>query len=363
MLATNNSSGLSVGGYGQIDFNQQIDPDAKHLGALDVHRMVLMFGYKFNNSTNFITELELEHVSEIYVEQAFLSHRINQSLYFRGGLMLVPMGIINEYHEPTTYNGVERPNVDKYIVPSTWREIGAGFSGNIMPLSLRYQAYVMNGFMGYNGDEANFSGKNGLRSGRQKGAESSMSSPSLSVKFDHYGIKGLRLGASYYMGNSQSPLYDGLNPGDSLYQIAANGEIGIKMFGLDARYYQNGWQLRAQYINGQFSNTAAYNKQFDADMGSAIEGYYAEVAYDVFRKLGYSTQLLPFVRYEHYNTHHNTDPETIQNKSFERYEVIAGLGWKITPGAVIKGDFQQTWTAADTKNRKNFVNFGVGVWF
>ncbi len=79
----------------------------------------------------------------------------------------MPMGIINEYHEPTTFNGVERPLIDKYIAPTTWREIGFGATGILLPLSIKYQAYVMNGFNGYNGT-AQLSGKDGLRKGRQK---------------------------------------------------------------------------------------------------------------------------------------------------------------------------------------------------
>jgi hypothetical protein len=140
---------LTIGGYGQIDYNQRVSGEEFQNGNLDVHRLVLMFGYKFNDRTQVITEVEFEHVKEVYVEQAFLQYEIQPWLKFRGGLMLVPMGIINEYHEPPTFNGVERPNLDKYIVPSTWREIGAGFTGVFPSASLSYQAYIMNGFKGY----------------------------------------------------------------------------------------------------------------------------------------------------------------------------------------------------------------------
>ena len=117
---------LTVGGYAQIDYNQPISNGAYSNGNLDVHRMVLMFGYKFNQKVQFISEVEFEHVKEVFVEQAFLQYEITPWLKFRGGLMLIPMGIINEYHEPSTFNGVERPNLDKYIVPTSWGEIGGG---------------------------------------------------------------------------------------------------------------------------------------------------------------------------------------------------------------------------------------------
>ena len=155
--------------------------------------MVLFFGYHFNDRTTFVTEIEAEHVKEFSIEQAFVNYNINPAINFRAGLLLIPMGIVNEYHEPTTFNGVERPNSDKYIIPSTWREIGAGLAGKLEFAAVRYQFYVVNGFNGYDSG-GTFRGTDGLRKGRQKGAESTMSSPNLSAKVDFYGINGLKVG-------------------------------------------------------------------------------------------------------------------------------------------------------------------------
>ena len=172
ILNNNVSNKITLGGYAQVDYNQ---PEGDN-GTLDVHRLVILLGYKFNDRVQFVTEIEYEHVKEVFIEQAFLSYRLNDNLNIRGGLMLVPMGIVNEYHEPTTFNGVERPNVDKSIVPSTWREIGIGVSGRFNEVSLRYQAYIFNGFASVNGTKV-LGGKNGLRNGRQKGAESAINTP------------------------------------------------------------------------------------------------------------------------------------------------------------------------------------------
>ena len=99
---------------------------------------------------NFSVRIEMEHVKEIYVEQAFLNYGVSDNFSIKGGLLLVPMGIINEYHEPTTYNGVERPSLNNKLVPTTWREMGIGATGRINSMSLKYQAYIMNGFVSYN---------------------------------------------------------------------------------------------------------------------------------------------------------------------------------------------------------------------
>ncbi len=131
LLENERDRNLVIGGYGQIDYNQPFGENQLNNGNLDVHRMVLLVGYHFTDRLQMITEIEFEHVKEVYVEQAFINYRLNDFMNLRGGLLLIPMGIVNEYHEPPTFNGVERPNVDKYIVPTTWREIGAGISGTL----------------------------------------------------------------------------------------------------------------------------------------------------------------------------------------------------------------------------------------
>ena len=88
-------SKLTIGGYGEVHYHQPLNSDVRQNGELDVHRMVVLLGYQFSERTQFVTELEFEHVSEVYVEQAFLQHKINKSINFRGGLLLIPMGIVN----------------------------------------------------------------------------------------------------------------------------------------------------------------------------------------------------------------------------------------------------------------------------
>ena len=225
--------GVTLGGYAQIDYNE---PNGSAAGKLDVHRMVVLFGYKFNDKVSFLTEIEYEHVKEVYVEQAYLKYKAG-NVNVLAGLMLVPMGIINEYHEPTTFYGVERPNVDKYIVPTTWREMGVGISGNIDNASLKYQAYIFNGFKSYVGGAGVLRGSDGLRKGRQKGAESVVSNANFSTKLDYYGIRGLRVGVSGYFGKTQTD------------DTSIDGsQVGVAMLGLDARYRVNNFNFRAQYI-------------------------------------------------------------------------------------------------------------------
>ncbi|WP_319589742.1 hypothetical protein [uncultured Draconibacterium sp.] len=365
-LLTQNSK-LLVGGYGEVHYNQPLSGDTYNNGKLDVHRVVMLLGYNFNEKTQFISEIEYEHVKEVYVEQAFLQYKLNNAINFRGGLMLVPMGIINEYHEPTTFNGVERPLIDNTITPTTWREIGFGISGTILSASLKYQAYVMNGFNGYDGS-AKLSGAKGMRSGRQKGAESFVSSPNFAGKIEYFGIRGLNLGVSAYLGKTQSKLYNGIDKDDdAAVAMADSSVVGISMLGLDARYSISGLQLRGQLYYASLSNTDEYNT-FTAtdgslnDVGSAMIGYYAEAAYNVFRTVDTELQLTPFVRYEFLNTHSSVENNIAKNAAYEKTAFTTGLTLALTKGAVVKTDIQFVKNAATDTYAKTF-SAGIGVMF
>ena len=354
ILSGNINSGVTVGGYGEITYNQ---PESDN-GTLDVHRMVLLFGYKFNDRVQFVTEIELEHVKEVFVEQAFLQYTLNDHINLRGGLMLVPMGIINEYHEPTTFNGVDRPGVDKSIVPTTWREIGFGISGRFNEVSLRYQAYVFNGFKSVNSDgNGNITagllgGSNGLRGGRQKGIESTINKPTFSTKLDYYGLPGLRLGLSGYFGRTQA--------GDDVDAISG-ADVGISMLGFDARYAYQRFTARAQLIHANISDTKAYNDLNGTNLGSKLQGWYLEGAYNLL-PLEKQQQLFAFLRYEDYNTHAGVAGNIIKNNTYDRNDWTMGLSYKIAPGAVVKADYQIK-NNASSVTVPNQLNIGLGVWF
>ena len=343
------SKGITVGGYAELDYNQ---PEGDN-GKMDVHRMVMLLGYKFNDKVQFVTEIEYEHVKEVYIEQAFLNYSLNDNLNIRGGLMLVPMGIVNEYHEPTTFNGVERPSTDKSIVPTTWREIGVGVTGKFNEANLRYQAYIFNGFASINGTKV-LGGSNGLRNGRQKGAESTINTPNLSAKVDFYGIQGLRLGLSGYFGRTQAE--DAIDATDG-------ADVGISMFGLDARYINRRFSARGQYIQALISDTEDYNNVNSADLGSELKGWYAEAAYNVL-PLSKAQKLDAFVRYEMYDTHAATQDAGIsRNLGYNRNEWTTGLSYHVAPGAVVKADYQIFDNAEAGNTSKGQLNIGLGVWF
>jgi hypothetical protein len=362
------SGKLVIGGYGEVHYHQPFNSKMRSNGSLDVHRLVMLLGYNFNSRTQFVSELEFEHVSEIYVEQAFLQHKLHKNINLRAGLLLIPMGIINEYHEPTTFNGVERPLIDNKIAPTTWREIGFGLSGTILEASLKYQAYVVNGFNGYNG-KGNLNGKNGFRSGRQKGAESFMSSPNYTAKVEYYGIRGLNLGLSGYFGKTQSTLYNGIEKSNETAMASADSSVvGISMIGVDARYSTGGFHLKGQLYYSGVSNTDKYNKitklnNVSNDLGSAMIGYYVEAGYNILRNFSQTNhELIPFVRLEKYDTHQKTDVSLARNDAYNNNVITTGLTWKLNQSAVLKTDVQFVKSKASDQYSKVF-SAGVGVMF
>lgn len=353
LLSGNYGSAVTVGAYGEMLYNQ---PEGDN-GELDIQRLVLLLGYRFNEKTQFVTELEFEHVNEVFVEQAFVNYAVGSNVSIRGGLMLVPMGIINEFHEPTTFNGTERPAMDNAIVPTTWRELGIGVAGRMNDLSLGYQAYVFNGFKsteadGEGGVSGFLQGSNGLRSGRQKGIKSTVDSPTLSAKLDYYGIRGLRLGLSGYFGQTQAA--------DDVEEIEG-ANIGISMIGLDARYAYKRFTARGQFIHTSLSDTDAYNTLTGRDLGSALQGFYVEGAFNLLPR-DKKQKLFAFTRFEKFNTHADTAGDLEANDAYDRTDVTTGLTYHLAPGVVVKGDYQfrSNESELDTKNR---LNFGIGVWF
>ena len=358
------NEGLQIGGYGQIDFNLPSGDGAIHKnGKLDVHRLITFFGYNFNERASFVSELEFEHVKEVYVEQAFLDYKIKDNLSVNAGLMLIPMGIQNLYHEPPTFNGVERTNVDKYIVPTTWREIGIGLNGRSIENSLNYQLMMVNGFNGYDGAGV-FSGESGLRSGRQKGAESYITFPDFAGRISYYGHPGLNLGLSGYVGNSESKAYDGLNLEDDVAVASADSTIiGIQMIGIDARHQHNDLQLRGQYIIANLSNTDQYNSFTEKDLGSKMTGYYAELGYNLLASQSTTNELIGFARYENYDTHAEVEAGTTLEEAYNRTEITLGIGFKVAAGAMFKADYQLLSNASDSDDKKNQLNFGIAIWF
>lgn len=349
ILSSQNASPVTLGGYAEMKYNQ---PDGKN-GTLDAHRVIAFIAYRFDDKLQFVSEIEFEHASVLEVEQAFVNYNLANAFNLRAGLMLIPFGITNLYHEPTTFNGVNRPSTNKYIVPSTWREIGVGFAGTDYATSISYEAYLFNGIQSLdaNGDGM-IGGKSGIRSGRQGGEKAIMDSPSLAAKVDYFGINGLRAAISGFFGRTVA---------DDAYTDVNGATVGLSMIGTDYRYVNNRITSRGEFVYASLSDTEAYNQLTGKNLGSAFMGGYVELAYNLF-PVERKQKLDAFVRYQEYDTHAKTAGTLAKNVSYDRNDFTLGLSFHPTPGVVFKGDYQILGDQT-TNDLGNQINFGVGVWF
>ncbi len=237
-------SRTNLGGYGELHYNNvdARDPD-RSFKEMDFHRFVLFFSHEFTDRIRFHSELELEHSlvkdtddgsngGEVELEQAYVEMDLNENHWTRAGLFLLPIGILNETHEPNTFYGVERNDVESIIIPSTWWEGGVAAGGRYGN-GLSWEAGVHSGLaMPTNGNDA-FR----VRSGRQKVANASAENLAYTLRLKYTGIPGLELAGSYHHQSNPSQMDDdGLDSGDlfSFHGIWNRGPFTLK--GLWARW-------------------------------------------------------------------------------------------------------------------------------
>ncbi|UCF62790.1 MAG: hypothetical protein JSW33_09385, partial [bacterium] len=307
----------------------------------------------------FNSEIELEHTyikggdetGELSIEQAFLNLQFHRNIGFRAGIILVPIGLVNPLHEPPTFHGVERPNVERYIIPSTWREAGAGIAGSLKR-RLRYELYLMSGL-----DPDGLDGKNGIRNGRQKGFESSTQDVSVAARIDYSMNLYFSLGGGFY--------YSTLEKSADYADVLEGARLSLVE--LHSQFTYSNLQIRFLLAYSQISETEKLNNFYSdsvytSRIGDAQLGTYGELAYDLFGFLNLPTEqrLFSFIRYEFYDTNYKTtgfEPDP----TFKRKETTLGLTYLPTSNVCLKLDYQ--FFTNDLREQKEQFNLGIGYNF
>lgn len=347
------SRGLSIGGYGEGYYQNLVSDKGTGANKADFLRLVTYIGYKFTDKLIFNSEIEFEHGStgkggEVSVEFAYLDYLFNPAFNVRAGMVLVPMGLINEYHEPVFFNSVLRPQVEQTVIPTTWSEIGAGAFGELAP-GLTYKAYVLNG-MNASGFSAD-----GIRSGRQNGAQARAEDLAFVARLDYTPTLGLTVGGSVYTGNSgQNQVIAGQRP-----------DARLNLYELHGVWQYRGLELKALGAVGNIgdANVLSTGKAVNAAVPERFYGWYTEAGYDVLPLLKKdSTQsLIPFVRYERYNTQDEVPAGFTPNRAKDIELWVAGVNYKPHPQVAIKADYRNFEPQAGTKADE--VNLGVAFVF
>ena len=323
-----------IGGYGEAHYNNlDAEDSARDLDQIDFHRFVLFFGHEFTDRIRFFSELELEHAlsgdgqpGEVELEQAYLDFALSDTLSAKAGLFLLPIGIVNETHEPPTFYGVERNSVESDIIPATWWEAGAGMSGHFgNGLSWDFAAH--SGLaMATEGSDA-FR----VRSGRQKVAEAAADDLAYTARLRYSGVPGLDLGMSYqYQSDASQVSGDGLDEG--------------QLLAVNASYNVGAFTLKGVYANWDFSGAAV-----EAAGADSQTGWYLEPSYRLTTTRG---DWGIYVRYQDVSAARTQD-------QFTQNEI--GVNYWPTEKVVIKFDFRQRDHDLASEVGRDFDGFDLGL--
>jgi len=321
-------SNTTIGGYGELHYNNYEDKDAK----VDFHRFVLFFGHEFSDTVRFFSEFELEHSlagdgkpGEVELEQAYVEVDINEGVSSKVGLFLIPVGIINETHEPPTFYGVERNGVEKNIIPATWWEAGVAF--NYKPAGgVSIDGAVTSGLAV--GDDFK------IRSGRQKVANASAENLAYTGRVKYTAIAGLELAATLQY---QTDITQGGNKFDAPIDTAE-----ATLLEAHAIYQIENFTVRALYARWDIDGDEA--KELGRDEQT---GWYVEPSYKFNEKVGV------FARYSEYdNNAGNSASTAVESTS-------VGVNYYIHENVVLKADFEDLGGAKDSQG----FNLGFGYQF
>ncbi|MFA5941972.1 MAG: hypothetical protein WC809_21695 [Sinimarinibacterium sp.] len=320
--STGATSKVRLGGYGELHYNNL---DSKR--EVDFHRFVLYTGYDFSDSIRFHSELELEHAlaaddapGEVEVEQAYLEFDLPARQQAKGGLFLVPVGILNETHEPPTFYGVERNLVENAIIPTTWWEAGGAIGGPIAATGLSYDFAVHSGLKLDDGYK--------VRSGRQKVAEAAADDFAYTLRLRYTGVPGLELASSVQYQADATQATDT----ETVSAVLTEAHAVLQKGPFSARALWAAWNL-----DGDGPEAAGRDRQ---------DGYYGEIGYRVLQSVGL------FARYSVADNGGTTDDTEIR-------QTDVGMNWWPHKDVVLKADYQNQDNAADNDG----FNLGVGYRF
>jgi Phosphate-selective porin O and P len=325
----------TIGGYGELHYNySKTDPDPAEQ-VLDFHRFVIFLGYAWTEQWSFKSEIELEHNTvggdkgKLELEQAFINYHYADYLGFQAGVVLVSSGLINEYHEPPKFLGVERPDYAKLIIPTTWAGNGMALYGTSGDFD--YKLVITEGL---NSD--NFTEGSGIRNGRQHGFKVDAGNPLFNGRVDYFGLPGLRFGVSYVYNEAR---------GDSSSNKISLGEF------------------HAQYNKyGIFSTLEFGNISYSSGNIQSSRGLYFDLGYNIGKLLNIGSKIIPFIRYSNINTAAKTISGGDIEKKYHNIKWMFGLSFLPIDEVVFKVDYSLS-TRELGSVTTDLINVGFGYWF
>jgi hypothetical protein len=318
----------SIGGYGELHYNNIDNKNGSDKKEIDFHRFVLFFGHEFTSKLRFFSEFELEHSlagegkpGEVELEQAYIEYDYSDTITSKAGLFLVPVGLINETHEPPTFHGVERNPVEKNIIPATWWE--AGVAVNYKPMGgLSFDAAITSGL------EVGSDYK--IRGGRQKVAEAKAEDLAFTGRVKYTAVPGLELAATVQYQQDLTQGAANVDTADATL-LEAHAVYSVKNFTVKALYAT--WD-----ISGVEAEVLGRDEQ---------SGWYLEPSYRL------NEEFSVFARYAAYDNNAGNSDKTEETVS------TVGVNYYLHENVVFKADFENYGGKSD----KSGFNLGVGYQF
>lgn len=358
--------GLAIGGYGSAlyqNFTQTKDDDtpAGVVDRADLAELYLTVGYRFDDRLVFNSSIGIEHAvvedgnteSVAKVEFAYVDYRASRTIGARAGLLLIPVGWLNERHASTGYLSVRRPEVELRIIPTTWSEVGVAAYGEAGQVTWR--AAVVTSL-----DAAGFSEAEGVRGGRQQGADARAGDLALTGRVDvkpfhNRALGELLVGASGFSGETGQK-----EPG------FPSGRFSL--WDLHAEYDWRGLSARALYVESILSDAGDIGLAIDGTptvtptstaIGERMKGWYAEVGYNLMASIkGSKQEVTPFCRYEALNTQEQVAPGFSADPANDLAVKTCGVRYLPIPNVALKLDYQNFEQEAHTGVDQ--FNLGVG---
>lgn len=330
-------SNTTVGGYGELHYNNLTGPDGKRKKVLDLHRFVIFVNHEFNDNIRFFSEFEIEHAfiadnndgsgdtspGEVEVEQAYVQFDVGEDSNIDAGVFLIPVGILNETHEPPTFYGVERNPVEKNIIPATWWEGGSMFTSRF-DSGFSYNVALTSGL----------ADGTSIRGGRQKTAKATANNLAVTARAQYTGISGLTLSSTaQYQDDMTQDTTDEIG---SATMIEAHAIWNVADFTLTGLYAN--WDIDVG------TNAAQEDKDKDSQ-----DGGYLEASYKLNPKWGV------FVRQNEWDNGGAGDTKQSQTD--------IGVNFWPHENVVIKADYQTQSNDDDTVDEFDGFNLGVGYQF
>jgi hypothetical protein len=386
---------LTIGGYGEAAYTRnffsdnvyrysrpsEYADDPSH-GRFDIPHAVIYLGYDFGKGWSMQTEVEFEHTGtgsavekefseageweseiekggELELEQFWIQKSFRPEFNVRAGHIVVPVGGLNNAHEPLNYFTVYRTEGEYTILPSTWHDTGISLWGKTA--HWRYELLVTAGLDGFMFDRDHF-----IHYGVKSPYEYRVANnPGCAVRVDNFSLKGLRAGLSAFYGRAMHNSY----PNDlhntryagvkgrtiiTALDFAYKGKRLIVRGNADYGYVEDAATVSTIKRNLS-SNNAPYKK---TPVGQQAFAAGMEAGYDILPWFGISdSHLYLFGRYEYYDSY-IPSPDQQDYPFTDRHRIAAGFNWFPIPQIAVKGEYSRRFLKAPY-NPEPSISLGV----